>query len=230
MLSFLSLFIHVFADIGVAMDEWHANNFNVSEGHLGGYIMSRSEPAPSGLDIENSDPETWHPELWLWAMSALNIRSVLDVGCGEGHAARFFKTHGCDVVGVDGSRRAQQDSKIPEQHVLHDFTNGPWLPQQACELVWSSEFVEHVEEKFCDNFLATFSTATRFVFMTFAGPDQPGWHHVNCQPQGYWEEKLENVGFFLDEKLTGHARLVAKNGHFARAGLVFRPASDISFI
>lgn len=208
------------------MDEWEANNFNVSEGHLGGYIMSRSESAPSGLDVQNSDPATWHPELWLWAMSTLNIHSVLDVGCAEGHAARFFQTHGCRVVGVEGSQRALLASKIPEQHILHDFTSGPWQPHQACEMVWSCEFVEHVEEKFSDNFLATFATATRFVFMTFAGPGQPGWHHVNCQSQDYWEAKMGNIGFSLDIKLTAHARLVAESGHFARAGLVFRPISS----
>ncbi len=206
------------------MDDWSANNFNVSEGHLGGYIMSRPGLAPSGLDISNGDPETWHPELWLWAMSALNVRSVLDVGCAEGHAARFFQAHGCRVIGVDGSQRARKDSKIPGQHAVHDFTAGAWSPSEPCEMVWSSEFVEHVEERYSDHFLCAFATATRFIFMTFAVPGQPGWHHVNCQTQAYWEARLEGIGFSLDRELTAHARQVAGRGHFSGTGLVFRPA------
>ena len=33
-----------------------ANNMNVDEGHLGGYIRASSEPAPSGLRVEHGDP------------------------------------------------------------------------------------------------------------------------------------------------------------------------------
>ncbi len=207
------------------MDEWSANNFNVSEGHLGGYIISRAGLAPSCLNISNGDPETWHPELWLWAMSTLNVRSVLDIGCAEGHAPRFFQSYGCRVIGVDGSRRARQDSRIPEQHVVHDFTSGAWGPSEPCEMIWSSEFVEHVVERYCDHFLYALASATRFIFMTFAAPGQPGWHHVNCQTQAYWEARLKGIGFSLDQELTANARQVAERGHFFRAGLVFRPSS-----
>ena len=110
------------------------NNMNIHEGHLGGYIKSSEQRAESGLNVVNGDPATWHPSLWLWAMSTLNIRSVLDVGCGEGHSSAFFKRYGCDVLGVDGSKQALQDSKIPEQHVQHDFVEGPYLPTQASRL------------------------------------------------------------------------------------------------
>jgi SAM-dependent methyltransferase len=198
------------------------NNINIQEGHLGGYIKSSQQLAQSGLDISNGDPATWSPSLWLWAASALNIKSVLDIGCGEGHCAAFFKRYGCDVLGVDGSRLALRDSKIPKQHIRHDFTDGSYVADRQFDMIWCSEFVEHVEEKYSDNFLQTFTYASRFIIMTFAEPGQVGWHHVNCQPQEYWELKLWNIGYRLDNQRTGFARQAAAGGHFQRSGLVFQ--------
>jgi SAM-dependent methyltransferase len=198
------------------------NNINIQEGHLGGYIKSSDQLAPSGLDIRNGDPATWSPSLWLWAMSALNIRSVLDVGCGEGHCAAFFKQYGCDVLGVDGSTLALRDSQIPKQHAQHDFTKGSYDPKKQFDMVWCSEFVEHVEENYIDNFLKTFTFASRYILMTFAEPGQSGWHHVNCQPQAYWEQSLKGIGYRLDKQRTNFARQAAASGHYLRAGLVFQ--------
>ncbi len=196
------------------------NNMNIHEGHLGGYIKSSNQPSVSGLNIKNGDPMTWHPDLWLWAMSALNIKSVLDIGCGEGHCAAFFKKFGCDVTGVDGSRLAYQDSKIPNEHVQHDFCTGSFKPNKRYDMVWCSEFVEHVEERYADNFLETFKYANNFILMTFAQPDQLGWHHVNCQSQAYWEDKLCSIGYMIEPQLTRISREIS-TGHFAHSGLVF---------
>lgn len=198
------------------------NNMNIQEGHLGGYIKSSQEIARSGLDILHGDPETWSPSLWLWSMSALNIRSVLDIGCGEGHCAAFYRDYGCDVLGVDGSELALRDSQIPKRHRQHDFTKGAYLPDRQFDMVWCSEFVEHVDEEYTHNFLQTFTFASRYILMTFAEPGQVGWHHVNCQKQTYWEHKLDGVGYRLDNQLTSFARQAAGSGHFLRAGLVFQ--------
>lgn len=197
------------------------NNMNFEEGHLGGYIRANPRPAPSGLRIENGDPSTYTPQLWSWAWEKLAIRSVLDVGCGEGHCAAYFKGLGCRVLGVDGSKQANRDSVIPSHHVIHDFVDGPYQPNNEFDLVWSCEFVEHVEEKYRDHFLTTFSASRRYLMMTYASPGQPGWHHVNCQPQSYWVETLQNIGFTFDLPLTQEAREIASEGHFSSRGLVF---------
>ena len=197
------------------------NNMNFEEGHLGGYIRSNSRPAPSGLRIEHGDPATYSPELWKWAFEKLGVRSVLDVGCGEGHCAAYFKELGCRVRGVDGSKQAKRDSVIPDHHVVHDFVDGRYEPEDEFDLVWSCEFVEHVEEKYRDHFLTTFSASKRYLMMTYASPGQPGWHHVNCQPESYWVEALQGIGFTMDELLTAEAREAASGGHFSHRGLVF---------
>jgi hypothetical protein len=79
-----------------------------------------------------------------------------------------------------------------------------------------------VEERYSHNFLASFAAAEKYIAMTYAAPGQSGWHHVNCQPQPYWIDKIERLGFRFDEKLSEQARRVAEpDSHFARCGSVF---------
>jgi SAM-dependent methyltransferase len=186
----------------------------VEAGHLGGYI-------------EGGDPATSYPELWRWLVAERGVRSVLDVGCGEGHSLRFFEELGCRVLGVEG---------IPQPHeriVAHDYNEGPFVPpppdadaDSRWDLAWSCEFVEHVEERYLPNFLATFAAA-RLVLMTHAFPGAESHHHANCRPPDYWRGALAAIGFELDEELTARTReLAAANpspwNHYVRSGLAFR--------
>ena len=45
----------------------------VNEGHVGGFIIEK-------------DPATYTPYLWEYLCKKFNIKTVLDVGCGMGHA------------------------------------------------------------------------------------------------------------------------------------------------
>ncbi len=156
-------------------------------------------------------------------VEALEVRSVLDVGCGEGHAAAFFRDLGCRVRGVDGSLQAHRDSLVPDAHVVHDFTKGAYFPGEDYDLVWSCEFVEHVEERYCGHFLETFRASRRWLMITHATPDQVGYHHVNLQHREYWIDKIEAVGFRYHDVLTGVSRRVS-HGHYERQGLLFARA------
>jgi SAM-dependent methyltransferase len=197
------------------------NNINAEEGHLGGYIRGSSQPAPSGLRVDNGDPATFSPSLWNWAVNELKIHSVLDVGCGEGHSTRYFRDLGCRTVGVDGSPQAFRDSRAPECHHLHDFVDGPFLLKDGFDLVWSCEFVEHVEERYLSHILETFAQSIRYLMLTYADVGQPGWHHVNCQDREYWIKALKSIGFQWNEELTRRSREVAKDGHYGQRGLFF---------
>ncbi len=194
---------------------------NQDEGHLGGYIRSRHSATPTTHRLEHGDPATFTPALWEWCVETLGVRSVLDVGCGEGHAARHFADLGCRVLAVDGSREARRDSRVPDRHVLHDYAQGAFFPGEDFDLVWSCEFVEHVEERYREHFLATFEAGHRYLLMTHAPPGQRGHHHVNCQPREYWIEAVEGIGYRFDEALTREARERAERGHFRRHGLAF---------
>lgn len=185
----------------------------ITANHLGGYV-------PGG------DEATWYPDLWLWLIDQLKLKSVLDVGCGEGHAGQFFLDQGCEVIGVEG---------IKQDHlwiVQHDYSMAPF-PQQlpmlfweSFDLVWCCEFVEHVEEKYMRNYLASFKLG-RYVAMTHAEPGQAGFHHVNCRTQDYWIGVMASIGFHHELMLSARARAMAATNkdpynHFARSGMVFK--------
>lgn len=178
----------------------------VEQGHLGGYI-------------EGGDEATFYPDLWSFLIKQYDIRSVVDVGCGEGQSVDFFVGLGCDVLGIEGI--PQQN----EQIVLHDFTEGPFPDLGPFDLAWCCEFVEHVEERYVPNFLPALASA-KMVLMTHAEPGQAGYHHVNCRSADYWIGAMAAVGKQYDAGLTALTRGVAAANlspwnHYAQRGLAF---------
>jgi SAM-dependent methyltransferase len=179
----------------------------VEQGHLGGYI-------------QGGDEATWYPELWTWLVEEKGVKTVLDVGCGEGLTVDYFSNLGCEAIGIEGVE--QDHPRIIQQ----DFTLGEAdLDRQGYDLVWSCEFVEHVEEKYMHNFLDAFKRG-KIVLMTHASPGQAGYNHVNCQDQSYWVGVMAGIGYKLDEELTTLTRgMAAFNqspwNHYKRSGLAF---------
>jgi SAM-dependent methyltransferase len=183
----------------------------VAEGHLGGFFSE-------------GDGGTYYPAMWSHLVGKFSIQSVLDVGCGRGYSALFFKSLGCSVKGVDGSAEASRTNLIGGDFILNDYTRKSAIEGQSFDLVWSCEFVEHVEEKFMQNYIRDFRCG-RFLAMTFAGPGQTGHHHVNCKPQEYWIEKMSGAGFrFLAEE-TAELKAKAMEDKAQRQSV-----SDLGFV
>lgn len=201
--------------IKIGLKEPLIPKLEVSEGHLGGYVIGK--PAPG----------TWCPEIWAWSIETLGVNSMLDVGCGLGYCMKYFADKGLEVAGVDGSPSAIEKSVLPQQVTQHDYAKGAWKPNRSYDLIWSSEFLEHVEQQYESHFMETFKAASKYVFVTFAIPGQAGHHHVNLQYADYWIEKFKNIGFEYDEALTKQAQgLLPPRGmkgmQFRDKGLVFK--------
>lgn len=190
-----------------------------NEGHLGGYLY-------------NGDPATTYPEMWRFLINDLKINSVLEIGCGRGYALLEFQKLGCKVLGIDGSPSAIRDNLVPDRVKEIDFTKIKAEPQQKYDLVYSVEFVEHVEDSCKENFLTCFD-AGKYIIMTFADVGQGGHHHVNCRPANYWIETIENRGYKFDQNYTNILKEKAKKdrlvhcpdfdgNHFEHRGLFFR--------
>lgn len=142
----------------------------------------------------HGDRETWMPDIWGWMLLEYDIRSVIDIGCGYGHNAQWFRSMGLQVLGVEGDPDAIAKNQLPRLLLLeHDYTTGP-LRVGRFDMALMTEFVEHVEARYEDNWLATLDTCT-WVLMCHAVPGQPGYHHVNCQDSEYWIGRLEKQGF-----------------------------------
>lgn len=188
----------------------------VQDGHLGGYARA-NEKYPHG------DPDTWFPELWQWLIDRFGVKSVLDVGCGEGHAVKWFLDQGIHAVGVEGSHLAIENSPCPDAIIRHDFTNySPMFTQFTdYDLIWACEFVEHIEAQYTKNFIPALLLG-KVLAMTHAFPGQPGYNHVNCQETVYWVNVIEANGFRYDHEATIESRRFDAYSHWQRSGLIFR--------
>ena len=182
----------------------------VTQDNLGGYV-------------KGGDPATWFPELWRWVVKEFGVKDVLDLGCGEGHALRYFKDElGCNVVGVDGVEQKDADPTL--RIYTHDFERWAWTSWPV-DLIWTCEFVEHVEERFLPNLNGAFGMG-KLVLMTHAFPKQAGHHHVNCREAEYWKGYMAGLGFRFDQELTNATRSLARinrdeHNHYARSGMAF---------
>jgi hypothetical protein len=175
--------------------------------HLGGYT-------PGG------DSATWYTRLWRDLVRKHGVRSMIDVGAGEGLTVEFFAMLGCDAVGVEGTE--QPNPRLTR----HDYTTGPYDPGRRFDLGWCCEFVEHVEARYERNWLATLQRCD-IVLLTHGEPGQGGHHHVNLHYAPYWAERFARVGFVVDEPFTVECRRLARVNpspwnHFVRSGLAFR--------
>jgi len=181
------------------------------EKHLGGYWNVKTSLC--------GDPGTWSPLIWNKIIKQLDIKSVADIGCGLGYSTRYFAQKGLDSVGVEGGVNAINNS-IFEGIILHnDYTKSNAFTTQKFDLIWCCEFVEHVEEQYCDNFLNDF-THGKYIAMTYAEPGQASYHHVNCQKQEYWIEKIEKLGYKLNQEFTNELRDIAIETNSGKSSFV----------
>lgn len=158
--------------------------------HLGGFTQ---------LDLDGVSPN-----LWRHMIEQYGVRSFLDIGCGRGTSSRWFYEHNATVLCVEGSQDAIQNSFLPRHLIVeHDYTRGPWWPQETFDAAWSVEFLEHVSRQYHFNYVSTLRKAA-LLFVTSSR--WGGWHHVEVHPDDWWIRKFEAYGFRYDEQLTKQAR------------------------
>ena len=118
----------------------------VAEGHLGGFIIE-------------SDPATFTPTLWKYICEKYKIKSVLDLGCGMGYSINEFKKYCDDVIGLEGSEYVKKHSQFSEFMIQIDFTKEKYSSNKKYDLLWSCEFIEHVDEIFIENYENSFKNS-----------------------------------------------------------------------
>ncbi len=132
-----------------------------------------------------------------YLIEKMGVQSMVDIGCGPAGMVELARSKGLEVLGVDGDFVVER--KV-DDIVIHDYQKAPYVPEKNYDLAWTVEFVEHIEEQYIRNFVATMDKC-KYVLMTHAFPGQPGHHHVNCQTTEYWAHIMNAFGFsiLLDE-------------------------------
>ncbi|NBP57930.1 class I SAM-dependent methyltransferase [bacterium] len=157
-----------------------------------------------------------------YLIQKLNVKSMIDIGCGPGGMVELGLSKGLDVLGVDGDFKIERGDNIKDRIMIHDYASGPFIPDWF-DLGWSVEFVEHVDKPFMPNFLETFKRC-RYVAMTHALPGQPGHHHVNCMPIEYWIGAMEAIGFTIMVDETNEMRKAStmRERYIRQQGYLFK--------
>jgi SAM-dependent methyltransferase len=175
----------------------------------GGGLLELSPPGDasySGGNLRNS--VEWDCGLVQELARQYDFQTVLDVGCGTGLALDAFARLGIECWGLERNTRVLDGACAQKHRVLiADFTK-QWVEYPvAFDLVWCVEVLEHIPSHCERNMLLTLTANCRkLLFMTAAGPGQPGYHHVNCQPKEYWIERMGEFRFVpleIDALLDG---------------------------
>jgi SAM-dependent methyltransferase len=130
-------------------------------------------------------------------LSALDVGSVLDVGCAGGGWLNQWRQAGiADVFGVDGAYVNTADLEIePERFKAADLAR-PFDLGRTFDLVQSLEVAEHIDEAASDVFVSSLvKHAVRFILFSAAVPGQGGEYHVNEQPYDFWRKRFADHGF-----------------------------------
>ena len=155
-----------------------------------------------------------------------HVETMLDIGCGPGGMKEIANGMGIDWYGIDGDSTVIENT---DYSLVHDFTLGEVKIDKTFDLVWCTEFLEHVEEKYLPNYMPLFRLG-KIAVVTAAPPGWPGHHHVNCREESYWVDVFKYYGLIYNEELTNEFKTASKmNEHkfgdrknfFKRAGMVF---------
>ena len=124
-----------------------------------------------------------------------NIKTLLDVGCGPGGIIEYCKDIDIEAFGLEGDLEVYNSSKVKDKITKIDFTEEKYESKKIYDLVYSHEFLEHVDEEYMMNYLEAFKNS-KYVLITAAPEGWTGHHHVNCQNNLYWIKKFNEIGLY----------------------------------
>lgn len=136
-----------------------------------------------------------------YLINNFKIKSMYDIGCGPGGMIDLVMKLGIKAIGIDGDFTINFPKHL--NIIIHDFVTGP-LNLDLVDLGWSCEFLEHVEEKYAQNYFSVFKKC-KIICCTFATTSR-GYHHVNVQDQYYWDKIFHSYGFEKDCDATNSIR------------------------
>lgn len=132
-----------------------------------------------------------------------NIKSIVDIGCGNGAYVEFLNKQGLNCWGYDGSPMTEE------------LTGGVCKRKDFSErvnigkfgLVLSLEVGEHIPKDYEQIFLDNLTDAAiGLIILSWAVVGQGGDGHVNCQNNDYVIQQMENRGFYYDFETTQYLR------------------------
>lgn len=129
-------------------------------------------------------------------LQLIPVRSVLDVGCGDGSWLSVFRTLGVeDVVGIDGDYVTRDILQIPQDCFRAVDLSKPFSLNRAFDLAISLEVAEHLPADCAPVFVECLTHQAPLVLFSAAIPMQGGTHHINEQWPDQWAALFRQHGY-----------------------------------
>ena len=120
-------------------------------------------------------------------LKLLPVRSVVDVGCGEGAWLAAFRKLGVDdVFGLDGEYIADSVLQIPRDRFQAFDLSKPFALGRTFDLAISLEVAEHLPADSAAGFVKSLARLAPAILFSAAIPFQGGNHHINEQWPDKW--------------------------------------------
>ena len=113
-------------------------------------------------------------------------KSVLEVGCGEGHLVKLMLDRGIEATGMDISPDAGM--LIRDNFVVSDARLPFPFPDKSFDLVLSRDFFEHVEEELIDQVYNEMKRVGKNVTALISFKKGEG--HLTVEDHDWWSAKL----------------------------------------
>lgn len=132
--------------------------------------------------------------------------SVVDVGCGPGHALSYFAEQGVAIFGLDISDESARRfaPEVVRAH-LHSVDVTCWLRDwryQRFDLAICWHLGEHVHQRHACNLVEGLTRLAGRIHWSAAPPGQNGVHHINCKPPDWWAERFAQFGYLVNRDAT----------------------------
>lgn len=142
------------------------------------------------------------------------VKSIMDVGCGDGSYTKHLRAHGFDAEGYDAN------PYTPEGCYIADFSEPQYL--DVHDAVLCLEVGEHIpadyEPVFLDNLVRH---AEKLIILSWAVPGQGGFGHVNERDNEYVIKRMNERGWNIDQSSTDFVRNQAAIAWFKNTVMVF---------
>ena len=131
-------------------------------------------------------------------LAPLEVRSVLDVGSGQGAWLSVWKELGVDdVAGLDGDYVDRDRLKIPAGQFVAADLGAQFDLRRQFDLVQCLEVAEHLPKASAGSLVESLTRHSDIVLFSAAAKGQGGEDHINEQSYDYWRELFAKHDFVV---------------------------------
>ena len=156
----------------------------------------------------------------------MEVKTIVDLGCGPGWYVKALRDAGFSVDGFDGNPHTGFLSDI----IMQDGTSCNQIDlteenvfNEKYDMVLSLEVGEHIPKKFEDVYISNLlNNCKKYLIVSWAIENQKGDGHVNCRHNKYIIDKITRAGYIEIIPIKNYLRYVAELEWFKNTILVFQ--------